>query len=209
MIVPRVISLNVSQVQTVEWRGELVETGIYKAPVSGRLAVHGVNFDGDDQADRTVHGGVDKAVYAYAWEDYEYWRGVEAFEIAPGLFGENLTVEGLDLSSAIVGEQWRVGSAVFEVTQPRLPCYKLGIRMGDQRFLKRFMRAGRPGAYLRILHEGDVGSGDEVHVGSVPEHRVSLRRMINALRDPAEARSLRAVSRLPEFWQSVAESDGP
>lgn len=121
-----------------------------------------MNFIGDDQADRTVHGGVDKAVYSYAREDYEFWREHEGLETAPGLFGENLTLEGIDLSSARVGERWRVGSALLEVTQPRLPCFKLGIRMGDNHFPKRFQRVSRMGAYLRIIEEGDVGAGDPV-----------------------------------------------
>ena len=208
MATPCVTSLNVGQVRQVEWRGELVSTGIWKAPVMGRLELRGVNLDGDDQADRTVHGGPDKAVYAYAREDYDYWRVAEGMEVAPGLFGENLTVEGLDLSSALVGEQWSVGSTILEVAQPRLPCYKLGIRVGDQRFLKRFLAAERPGAYLRVVREGDVGSGDEVRVISRPAHEVTLRTMVRALRDPALARSLRDIPRLPHFWRQVAAASG-
>src|SRR3982751_4396409 len=128
---PRVISVNVGEVREVEWRGDVVTTAIWKSPVAGRVALRGVNFAGDDQADRTVHGGPDKAVYAYAREDYDYWRDVEGLETPVGLFGENLTVEGLDLSAAHVGERWTVGSTLLEVAQPRLPCYKLGARVGD------------------------------------------------------------------------------
>ena len=204
MATPRVISLNVGHVRQIEWRGQLVSTGIWKAPVMGRLELRGVNFTGDDQADRTVHGGPDKAVYAYAREDYDYWREAERMDVAPGLFGENLTVEGLDLSSALVGEQWSVGSTILEVAQPRMPCYKLGIRVGDQRFLKRFLAAQRPGAYLRVVREGDVGSGDEVRVTSRPAHEMTLRTMVRALRDPALAKLLRGVPRLPQFWRQVA-----
>ena len=204
MATPRVISLNVGHVRQIEWRGQLVSTGIWKAPVMGRLELRGVNFTGDDQADRTVHGGPDKAVYAYAREDYDYWREAERMDVAPGLFGENLTVEGLDLSSALVGEQWSVGSTILEVAQPRMPCYKLGIRVGDQHFLKRFLAAQRPGAYLRVVREGDVGSGDEVRVTSRPAHEMTLRTMVRALRDPALAKLLRGVPRLPQFWRQVA-----
>src|SRR5215211_2557921 len=151
---PRVLSVNIGGVRQVEWRGREVTTAIWKHPVAGRVALRGVNLAGDDQADRSVHGGPDKAVYAYAREDYDFWRDEEGMETPPGLFGENLTVEGLDLSAAIVGERWSVGSTVLEVAQPRLPCFKLGIRMGDQRFLKRFLAASRMGAYLRVVREG-------------------------------------------------------
>ena len=116
----RVVSVNVGPVRDVEWRGEMISTAIWKTPVSGRVALRGVNFAGDDQADRTVHGGPDKAVYAYAREDYDYWRAHEGLDVEPALFGENLTVEGIDLSAALVGERWAVGSTVLEVAQIRL-----------------------------------------------------------------------------------------
>ena len=196
--------MNVGAVRQVEWRGAQVTTGIWKHPLAGRVALRGVNFEGDDQADRSVHGGPDKAVYAYAREDYDFWRDHEGMDTPAGLFGENLTVEGLDLSSALVGEQWRVGSTVLEVTQPRLPCYKLGIRVGDQRFLKRFFAALRMGAYLRVVQEGDVGAGDAVEVTSRPGHGVTLRDMTEALRDRSKAEALSRVPRLPVFWQTVA-----
>ncbi len=208
MAIPRVISVNVSQVREIEWNGQRVATGIFKLPVVGRIALHGVNFAGDDQEDRTVHGGPDKAVYAYAWEDYDYWGSTAGIPVAAGLFGENLTVEGLDLSAAIVGEQWSVGSTVLEVVQPRLPCYKLAIRVGDSRFLGRFLRAARTGAYLRVMREGAIGSGDDVRVTFVPTHGVSLRLMLAALRDPISAQSLRAVSELPEYWKRIAGETG-
>ena len=181
-----------------------MSTGIWKHPVAGRIALRGVNFDGDDQADRSVHGGPDKAVYAYAREDYDFWQDHEGMETPPGLFGENLTVQGLDLSAALVGERWSVGSTVLEVTQPRLPCYKLGIRVGDPHFLKRFFAAMRLGAYLRVVQEGDVGAGDAVEVTSRPGHGVTLRDMVLALRDPSKVAALLSVPRLPAFWQGVA-----
>ncbi len=183
-------------------------TAIWKQPVPGRVELRGVNFAGDDQADRQVHGGADKAVYAYAREDYDFWRDEHGMATPPGLFGENLTVEGLDLSSAIVGEQWTVGSTVLEVAQPRLPCYKLGIRVGDATFPKRFMAALRMGAYLRVLEEGDVGAGDDVELTHRPEHGITLREMTLALRDRDKAAALRAIPRLPHFWRQVADEIG-
>ena len=197
------LSINVGGIRHVEWRGTQVTTGIWKQPVAGRVALRGVNFEGDDQADRVVHGGPDKAVYAYAREDYDFWRD-EGMETPAGLFGENLTLQGLDLSSALVGERWSVGSTVLEVAQPRLPCYKLGIRVGDPHFLKRFFAAMRLGAYLRVVQEGDVGAGDAVEVTSRPGHGVTLRDMAQALRDPSKAAALLRVPLLPVFWQSVA-----
>jgi len=205
---PRVLSVNVGTIRTVEWRGREVTTAIWKDPVAGRVALRGVNLDGDDQADRKVHGGVDKAVYAYAREDYDFWRDAEGMETPPGLFGENLTVEGLDLSGALPGERWRVGSAVLEVAQPRLPCFKLGIRMGDPHFLRRFLAAGRMGAYLRIVREGDVGAGDPVQVTERPAHGVTLRDMTEALHDPEKASALARVQGLPRYWRQVAAEIG-
>lgn len=201
----RVLSLNIGAVRAITWDGEAVTTGIWKSPVTGRVALRGVNFAGDDQADRRVHGGPDKAVYAYAREDYMWWHEQVGMDTPSGLFGENLTVEGLDLSGAVVGERWSVGTTVLEVAQPRLPCYKLGIRVGDPRFVRKFLQALRPGAYLRIVHEGDIGAGDLVTVTSRPAHGVTLRLMVEALRDPRKAAALARVPRLPAFWQRIAE----
>jgi MOSC domain-containing protein YiiM len=199
-----VLSLNVGSVRAIDWDGQRVTTGIWKHPVSGRIALRGVNLDGDDQADRRVHGGPDKAVYAYAREDYDYWREHEGMETPSGFFGENLTVEGLDLSNACVGDRWRVGTTLLEIAQPRLPCYKLGIRVGDPRFLKKFLVAGRPGAYLRIVEEGEIGAGDIITVTSRAAHGVTLRMMVEAVRDPKKAPALARIPRLPAFWQNLA-----
>lgn len=207
LTMPRVLSVNVGSVRTIEWRGREITTGIWKHAVAGRVTLRGVNFTGDDQADRTVHGGPDKAVYAYAREDYDYWRDVEGVETSPGLFGDNLTTEGLDLTRAVIGERWSVGSTVLEIAQPRLPCFKLGIRLNDALFPKRFMSVTRMGAYLRIVEEGDVGANDEVRVTHTPKHGVTLGDMVEALRDPEKAAALRAVPRLPEFWRQVAEEE--
>lgn len=149
-------------------------TAIWKGPVVGRVAVRGVNLVGDEQADRESHGGPDKAVYAYAVEDYGWWSEELGDDIGPGTFGENLTLAGVDVTGAIVGERWDIGSSVFEVCQPRTPCGKLGVRMGDPRFPRRFAAAGRPGAYLRIHAEGDVGPGDEVRITHRPAHGLTV-----------------------------------
>jgi len=203
-----VVSVNVGAVRTIEWRGDIVETAIWKYPVAGRVAVRGVNLAGDDQADRTVHGGRDKAVYAYAGEDYEYWRE-QGLAIEPAMFGDNLTVRGTNLRSAFVGERWRVGSALLEVAQPRLPCYKLGIRMGDPRFLRRFLVAGRLGAYFRIIEEGEVSTGDAIDVVSRPAHRVTLGAMAEALEDRTKAPALLAAgTALPASWRRMGEGRG-
>ncbi|HEX3157908.1 MAG TPA: MOSC domain-containing protein [Gemmatimonadaceae bacterium] len=199
---PRVLSVNVGAVREVEWRGRTLRTGIWKEPVGERaVALRGVNLEGDDQADRTVHGGPDKAVYAYAMEDYRHWREMEGIAAHPALFGENLTVQGLDLRAALVGERWRVGTALLEVAQPRLPCFKLGIRLGDARFPKRFLAAERLGAYLRIVEEGEVRAGDDIHIVSRPHHGVTLGLMAESLRDPGKAAALLAAPQLPASWR--------
>jgi MOSC domain-containing protein YiiM len=202
---PRVVSLNVGDVREIEWRGQVVTTAIWKFPVAGRLGLRGVNFSGDDQADRTVHGGPDKAVYAYAREDYDFWQDELGIAVPAGTFGENLTVEGLDLTHAMLGDRWRVGSTLLEVAQPRLPCYKLGIRMDDVRFPKRFQAAGRMGAYLRVIEEGDVGAGDAIEIEPAPEGGVTLDEMVDALSDRDTARGLLRAAYLPRFWRQVAE----
>ena len=180
---PHVISVNVGRPRRVETGRRIVETAIFKAPVEGRVAVRGVNLEGDDQADRSVHGGPDKAVYAYAIEETRAWEGELGRELGPGAFGENLTTEGLDVSGALIGERWRVGTALLEVVQPRLPCFKLGVRMNDPLFLRRFARASRPGAYLRIVEEGDLAAGDavEVDLTALPDHGVSVRLVADAI----------------------------
>lgn len=179
---PRILSVNVGPIREVEWRGRIVRTAIWKDAVEGPAAARGVNLDGDAQADRSVHGGQNKAIYAYAIEDYRYWSA-EGIETHPGLFGENLTVEGIDLGAATAGEVWRVGTALLQVTQPRLPCYKLGVRLGDRLFPRRFLQAGRLGAYLRIVEPGRVQAGNIITVITRPDHQPTLRAM-------AESRSL-------------------
>jgi MOSC domain-containing protein YiiM len=176
----RVVSVNVGGIRTVDWSGRSVTTGIWKTPVAGRIAVRGVNLAGDDQADRRVHGGPDKAVYAYAVEDYSWWTSELGRDLAPGTFGENLTVGGVDLGASVIGARWRVGSTELEVSQPRQPCFKLGLRMGDAAFVDAFGAAARFGAYLRIRREGEVGAGDEIDI-TEPTEGISVRELGLAL----------------------------
>ena len=145
------------------------------------MRVVGLNVEGDDQADRGVDGGPDKAVYAYAREDTAWWGCDLGRELRPCAFGENLTVDGVDVSGAVVGERWAVGDVVLEVCQPRLPCAKLGIRFDDPRMVRRFAEPERPGAYLRIVAEGELGAGDVVEVGPRPAHGVSVRLVSRAI----------------------------
>ena len=184
----------------------MVRSAIWKEPVSGRVAVRGVNVEGDEQADRRVHGGEFKAVYAYAIEETRAWEEELGREIGPGGFGENLTLEGVDVSGARAGERWRIGSVVLEVTEPRVPCFKLNLRMGDSRFGKRFTAAGRPGAYLRIVEEGELGAGDAVEIVRRPEHDVTMRLMMHAaLVDKDRLPELLAADLIPEWRDWIEE----
>jgi MOSC domain-containing protein YiiM len=199
----KVESLNVGVPRPVQVKGGTVWTAIWKSPVEGRVPLRGVNLRGDDQADRSVHGGPDKAVYAYAAEDTEWWETELGASLGPGAFGENLTVRGLPVSGAVIGERWEIGSALLEVAQPRLPCFKLGLRMGDPRFLKRFAAAGRPGAYLRVVREGDIAAEDTIEVMSRPAHGVTSALVSRAiLREP---QLLAAALQAPELAADMRE----
>ena len=200
-----VTSVNVGAVRTVEYGGKLITTGIFKDPVAGRVRLHGVNFDGDDQADRGVHGGDVRAAYAYAAEDYDWWAGELGRTCAPGTFGENLTTHGLDVSGALIGERWRAGSAVVQVTSPRVPCYKLAMKMDDPHFVRRFAQALRPGAYLSIVQEGDVAAGDGVEIVHRPAHGLTLGDMARIyFVERHRIGELVHVEELPAAWRDWA-----
>jgi MOSC domain-containing protein YiiM len=199
----RLVSVNVgTPAQISVRRGRALMSAIGKRPVEGRVRVEGVNLAGDDQADRRVHGGPDKSVYAYASEDTAWWASELGRELVPGMFGENLTTAGVDVSGAVIGERWRVGSVELEVSQPRLPCAKLGLRFGDPMMVRHFGEANRPGAYLRIVTEGELGAGDAIEVLARPEHGVTVALVSRAiLLDP----SLRArAGSAPELAESLA-----
>jgi MOSC domain-containing protein YiiM len=176
-------SLNVGLPEPIgEHRGRPVLSGFRKSPVAGRLRTAGDNLTGDDQADRSVHGGPEKAIYAYASEDLAWWAQGFGRPMEPGrAFGENLTTSGIDCTGAVIGERWRVGSTLLEVCQPRLPCFKLGLVHGDPRMLRHFAGASRPGAYLRILEHGEVGAGDAIEVHDRPDHGVTVSLVADAL----------------------------
>ncbi len=168
------LSVNVGGIREFEFDGRPAVSAIWKAPVTGRVAARGVNLEGDDQADRAAHGGPDKAVYAYAIEDMRWWEKELGRPLEYGEFGENLTTEGIDANRALVGERWEIGTTLLEVSEPRIPCWRFGVRMEDKLFPRRFTKAGRTGAYLRIVVEGDVGSGDEIRVVERPDHDLTV-----------------------------------
>src|SRR5437763_15141652 len=159
----QVVSVNVGLPRAVVWKGRTVLTSIFKEPVAGRVAIRRLNLEGDRQADLTVHGGPEKAVYAYPAEYYKFWR--EQFpemELLWGMFGENLTIKGLLEESVHIGDRFQVGSADLVVTQPRLPCYKLGLKFGRDDILKRFLQSGLTGFYFAVLKEGNVAAVDSI-----------------------------------------------
>ncbi|MEO8290744.1 MAG: MOSC domain-containing protein [Gaiellaceae bacterium] len=201
----RLLSVNVGSPRQIEWLGRVEATSIWKEPIEGRIPVRGVNVAGDDQADREVHGGPDKAVYAYAREDTDWWEKELGRDLEHGVFGENLTTQGVDVCGAVVGEHWEVGSAALEVCQPRIPCWKLGARMGDQNFPVYFAAAGRPGAYLRIMREGEIGAGDEIRVVEQPGHGVTVGEVARIYhQERARARTLLSVPQLAPEWREWA-----
>ncbi len=158
-----VISVNVGTPCQVHTGSADVLTAIYKSPVQGRIALRGNNLEGDRQADLTVHGGRHKAVYAYPQEHYAYWHAkLPQTEMPPGMFGENLTTEGITEDQIYIGDTVRIGSAILEVTQPRMPCYKLGIRFGRPDMVKLFWHSGRSGFYFSVIEEGDIAAGDNI-----------------------------------------------
>jgi len=202
----RVVSLNVGLPREVEWHGRTVLTSIFKAPVDRRLRVSTLNFEGDEQSDLTVHGGVDKAVYAYPSKHYEYWRRELAQADLPlGVFGENLTTEGLLETDLRIGDRFRVGSAEFVVTQPRMPCYKLGIRFGRGDILKRFLQSGRSGFYFAVTLEGEVGEGDSIELIARSNEGLTVADVVKLYTVDTENQELlrRATesSMLPESWK--------
>ncbi|HZP27313.1 MAG TPA: MOSC domain-containing protein [Acidimicrobiia bacterium] len=198
-----VVSVNVGRPRVVEWYGREVTTAIFKEPVAGRVLASDVNLAGDEQADRRVHGGRDKAVYAYAVEDYRWWSERLGRELGPGTFGDNLTTAGLDLTTSAIGDRWRVGGTLLEVAQPREPCFKLGIRMGDAAFVDRFAEARRPGAYLRIVEPGDLAAGDRISV--IPADGPTLR-LVELVGDatPDVLRRIADDERVPDGWRRAA-----
>jgi MOSC domain-containing protein YiiM len=206
----RVRSVNVGLPREVEWRGRWVSTGIFKEPVEGPVAVAGINLDGDEQADLQLHGGRDKAVYVYPAEHYSYWQDELGHALPWGMFGENLTVEGMpDEDEVAIGDRLRIGTATFVITQPRLPCFKLGIRFNDAGMVRRFLEAARTGYYLRIETAGQLEAGDDVEIVARDAAAVPVSEVTRlATRDRYDAAGLRrvlGVDALPEVWRPYFE----
>jgi MOSC domain-containing protein YiiM len=202
----RVLSVNVGLPRDVAWRGNTVTTGIYKQPVAGRIPVRALNLEGDRQADLRVHGGTDKAIYAYPSEFYELWsRERPQLDFGPGTFGDNLTTEGLLDDDVSIGDRFRVGTAELVVTQPRLPCFKLGIKMGRDTFVAEFLERGLLGFYFAVVREGAVAAGDPiVELRRDPRgFRVTeIARMFARDRDDVEGmRRAADLDVLPESWR--------
>ncbi len=161
----KIVSVNVGRPREIDWKGKTIRTSIFKEPVQGRVRLEALNFVGDEQADLSVHGGPQKAVYGYASEHYDFWQQeLPGVHLPWGAFGENLTTEGLLEEEINIGNRYQLGSAVVMVTQPRIPCYKLGVRFGRDDIVKRFLKSGRPGFYFSVIQEGEVGAGDALEL---------------------------------------------
>src|SRR5580698_5215544 len=205
----KILSVNTGLPREVIWHGRRVLTGIFKQPVSGRVPLRKLNLDGDRQADLTVHGGEFKAVYFYAIEHYDYWKKeLPGKELPTAIFGENFTTEGLHENEVHLGDRFSVGSAEVVVTQPRLPCYKLGIRFQSDDMVRRFLASGRGGFYFAVTREGEVGAGDEIKRIALDPYgvRVSeITRLYIAKRfneeDIASLRRALQVAALPDSWK--------
>jgi MOSC domain-containing protein YiiM len=205
MATPGVLSVNVGGVREFEYKGRRAKSAIWKSPVVGRIPARGVNLAGDDQADRKAHGGPDKALYAYAVEDVRWWEQRIGRALAYAEFGENLTTEGIDVNDALVGERWQIGTTVLEVSEPRIPCWRLGVRMNDEMFPRRFTEALRPGTYLRIIVEGEVEAGDQIRLVTRPDHDLTVRDVFRIYtRDRAEVERLLTVPQMSESWKRWA-----
>ena len=205
----KLVSLNVGLPRDVAWRGRIISTAIFKQPVAGRVALRKLNLDGDRQADLSVHGGEYKAVYCYQIAHYDYWKkALPGRELPLGIFGENFTLDGELEGSVHLGDRFSVGSAEVVVTQPRLPCYKLGIRFDSDDMVKRFFNSGRTGFYLAVAREGEVSAGDEMTVIGRDPNRVpvsEITRLFAAKEysdaDVAWVRRALGVGALPESWK--------
>jgi MOSC domain-containing protein YiiM len=206
----KLLSINIGAPRGIPFRGETVMTGIFKEPVTGKVFVHKLGLAGDKQADLTVHGGIHKAVYSYPFEHYEYWSrelGRDGFPF--GQFGENLTVSGLLEDDVHIGDQFRIGSAVLEVTQPRVPCFKIAVKMNLPSFPKLFTASGRTGFYHRVLEEGEISAGDTIERIKTDPAKVSVREMMRIMHidrdDFAAMEKAVAIPALTPGWREELE----
>jgi MOSC domain-containing protein YiiM len=201
----KILSVNVGLPREVTWQGKLVTTGIFKKPVSGPVMMRKLNLDGDGQADLTVHGGASKAVYAYPSEHYGYWQTeLPGVDLPWGMFGENFTTEGLLEEAIYIGDKFRIGEAEVMVTEPRMPCYKLGIKFGRADIIKRFLASRRTGFYFAVVREGMVGAGDAVELIGREQQKISVADITRLYAfEKDDLKSLRRaieVEALPENW---------
>jgi len=202
----KVLSLNVGLPREVTWQGKRVTTGIFKEPIQERVMIRTLNLDGDQQADLTVHGGVSKAVYAYPSEHYNYWRSeLPGMDLSWGMFGENFTTEGFLEDAVYIGDRFRIGETEVMVTEPRMPCYKLGIKFGRADIIKRFLASRRTGFYFAVMREGMVGAGDDVELIEREQQEISVADVTRLYAfDKDDVKSLRRaiqVEALPESWK--------
>jgi MOSC domain-containing protein YiiM len=203
----RLISLNVGLPREIAWHGKSVTTGIFKQPVTGPVMVRTLNADGDAQADLSAHGGIDKAIYAYPVEHYRFWRDeLPDVEMGWGMFGENFTVEGLIEESVYIGDHYRIGAVELVVTQPRLPCYKLGIRLDRADMVKKFLASRRTGFYFGVTREGEAEAGDAIEFLSREQDRISVADITRVYafekNDVETMQDALRVEALPEGWRT-------
>lgn len=200
-----VISIHVGLPTKFEYKGRKAKSAIWKNPVNGKVFARGINLEGDDQADREAHGGFDKAVYAYASEDLTWWTNEIGRVVAPGELGENLTLKDISVNDALIGEQWKVGETILEVSEPRIPCWRLGVKMNDKSFPRKFTKALKPGAYLRIIQEGFLENGDSVEIIERPDHALSVRDVFEIYTHTHEkADRILEVSKMSDAWRRWA-----
>jgi MOSC domain-containing protein YiiM len=202
----KILSVNVGLPREVLFGKDIVTTGIFKDPVQGPVKLRKLNLDGDKQADLTVHGGEDKAVYAYPMEHYEYWQHELPNMALPwGMFGENFTTEGLIEDAVNIGDRFRIGSTEVVATQPRLPCYKLGVKFGRMDIVRRFLASGRPGIYFKVLLEGEVEAGESIELISKDQSNITVYDIVRLyVRDNNDVESMRRaikVKALPNGWR--------
>jgi MOSC domain-containing protein YiiM len=202
----KILSVNVGLPREVTWQGKIVTTGIFKEPVQGRVMMRALNLDGDQQADLTVHGGVSKAVYLYPSEHYGYWRTeLPGMDLPWGMFGENFITEGLLENTIYIGDRFRIGETEVMVTEPRMPCYKLGVKFGRADIIKRFLASRRTGFYFAVMREGMVGAGDAVELVGCEQQEISVADITRLYAfDKDDVKGLcRAiqVDALPQSWK--------
>lgn len=194
-----IVSVNVGLPKPVPYRDGRILTGIFKHPVDGRVGVHNQHLDGDGQADLSVHGGADKAVYAYPSEHYEYWQDALGKTLNWGAFGENLTTSGMLESEVRIGDRYRIGTAVLVVTSPRQPCYKLAMRLAEGDTVRLVRASGRSGFYLKVVQFGSLGRGDAIQRVRQSRHAVSVSDVNRVLRDPSQRQLLDRVLGVPDL----------